>query len=142
MYACNVHARVIYDEVLLSGLSSKQYRIRTAQAQEHCPFSHALSASFSIVKSSTLCSGEEGAGGAAGHLLVLYTNFALFGVTLFAVSRQRCDSAAPFPSRGPPNAFWGAGEARQGRGRDSEPAIPRWSTANVLGTAPSSPHKL
>ena len=71
MYACNVHARVAYDEVLLSGLSSKQYRIRTAQAQEHCPFSHALSASFPIVKSSTLCSGEEGAGGAAGHLLVL-----------------------------------------------------------------------
>jgi hypothetical protein len=26
MYACNVHARVVYDEVLLSGLSSKQYR--------------------------------------------------------------------------------------------------------------------
>ena len=79
MYACNVHARVVYDEVLLSGLSSKQYRIRTAQAQEHYPFSHALSASFSIV----LCSGEEGAGGAAGHLLVLYTNFALFGCDTF-----------------------------------------------------------
>ena len=70
MYACNVHARVVYDEVLLSGLSSKQYRIRTAQAQEALPLQPRAFRVLLNCQSSTLCSGEEGAGEAAGHLLV------------------------------------------------------------------------
>ena len=70
MYACNVHARVAYDEVLLSGLSSKQYRNAYCSGSGALPLQPRAFRVLLNCQSSTLSSGEEGAGEAAGHLLV------------------------------------------------------------------------